>query len=141
MNMLDWRLLLSSAFWFRLSWNPLQPGTAVLMAVFFVAFIAVGVLLWILPRKRLKADPPLRRALARGGNVCVATGLLGLLFTFTTYEQAGLFAARFWFLAIALLFLGWGGWTAWRAHILVPAERDAASIRERLDRYFPKRKK
>jgi hypothetical protein len=137
--MIDWHLIFSARFWFSLQWNPLQPRTAMLMAIFFAVLILVGIAMHLLPRyRKQQVDLPLGRALQRGGTVCATTGALGLFFTFTAYEQAGILSARFWFLALLGLFLGWGGWELWRAHILVPAEREAASIRERFTKYFPK---
>ncbi len=138
--MFTWNLIFSWRFWFSVGWNPLQPKTAILMFVVFTILFVVGVLLWVAPRRLAKVDPPLRRALERGGNVAFTTGLLGIFFTFTAFEQASFLAGRFWFLAILLLFLGWGGWTVWRAHILVPAEREAKAIKERFERYLPKSK-
>lgn len=112
------------------------------MAIFFAVLIALGIAMHLAPRYRKEQiDVPLARALHRGGTVCTATGALGLVFTFTAYEQAGILSARFWFLALLVLFLGWGGWEVWRAHILVPAEREAASMRERFMKYFPKGKR
>ncbi len=134
--MVDLTLLLSPRFWFAVQWNPLQPSTAILMASTFGVLLLAGVLLRVVPKRRKEVDLPLRRALARGGNVLVTTGFLGILLTFGAYEQAGILAARFWFLLLLALFLGWGGWALWKAHILVPAEREAASIRARFKRYF-----
>lgn len=137
--MIDWKPLFSSRFWFSVQWNPLQPKTALLMVVFFALCIALGIALHLAPRYRKeRIDGPLARALRRGGTVCLTTGALGIFFTFTAYEQAGILSARFWFLALLVLFLAWGGWELWRAHILVPAEREAASMRERFMKYFPK---
>lgn len=134
--MVDLSLLLSPRFWFAVRWNPLQPSTALLMASVFGVLLLAGVLLRVVPKRRKEVDLPLRRALARGGNVLVVTGLLGVFLTVAAYEQAGILAARFWFLLLFVLFLGWSGWAIWKAHILVPAEREAASIRARFKRYF-----
>lgn len=142
--MIDWKLIVSPAFWFGLQWNPMARSTAALMYATFVIMIVAGILLWVLP-KRLKSmkelDQPMRKALSRGGNVCVAVGVLGTFFTFTAYEQAGILSARFWFLAILALFLSWGGWTVWRAHITVPAEREASALRQKFLKYLPKPKR
>ena len=134
--MFDWSLLFSASFWFSFGWNPLQPTTALVMVVFFGIFTAAGIALWIVPAKRAQVDKPLCRALSRGGNVLVTTGILGILFTFFSYEQVPFLSARLWFLLIALLFLGWGGWIVWRAHILVPAEREAARVKEKFEKYL-----
>ncbi len=112
------------------------------MVVFFVILIVLGIAMHLAPRyRKQQIDAPLAHALQRGGSVCATTGVFGLFFTFTAYEQAGILSARFWFLALLILFLGWGGWELWRAHILVPAEREAASMRERFMKYFPKGKR
>lgn len=138
--MFDWQLLTSLDFWVGVHWNPLQPKTGVLMTVFFAVWVLVGIALWFAHRVWKEIDPPLRHALSQGGTVFVTTGLLGLFFTFTSYEQAGVLSVRGWFLLVALLFLGWGSRVAWVQHITVPAHREAASMREKLDKYFPKKK-
>jgi|GEM_PF-1461750 len=142
--MIDWRLIVSPSFWFSLQWNPMTQKTAVLMFVVFALFVVVGILFWVLP-KRIKGmkelDQPMRKALSRGGNVCVTTGLLGVFFTFTAFEQAGILSVRFWFLLIFILFASWGGWTIWRAHITVPAEREASALRQKFLKYLPKPKR
>lgn len=138
--MFDWQLLTSLDFWFGIHWNPLQPKTAVLMTVCFVLWTLIGVTLWFAHRLLKTVDAPLRHALTQGGTVFVTTGLLGLFFTFTAYEQAGLLSVRGWFLVDAVLFLVWGARVWWVQHIAVPAHREAASMREKLDKYFPKKK-
>jgi hypothetical protein len=139
--MFDWKLILNPRFWFSFQWNPMARGTAVLMFTVFVLFFAAGVLLWVLPKKVKTVDSPLRRALSRGGNVCVTTGLLGIFFTFTAFEQAGVLSARFWFLAILLLFVSWGAFVIWRSNITVPAEREASALRQKFLKYLPRPKK
>lgn len=110
------------------------------MAAVFGLFLVAGATLWFFASRRDRFDPPLRRALKRFGHVFFTVGLLGLFFTLTAYEQAGVFAARFWFLLLLLIFAVWLGSEAWRAHILIPAEREAASIKERLKKYFGKKR-
>ena len=135
--MVDWRVLFSSKFWFSLQWNPLHVRTAILMVGFFAVMVFVGFALLVLPARRKNIDQPLRRALARGGVACVVSGFFGLFFTFTAYEQAGLLGGRFWFLFLGLGFAAWIAWVWWRAHILVPAEREAAAVRRKLEKYLP----
>lgn len=136
--MMNWKLLFSMPFWFSFSWNPLQPKTALMLSVFFTIIFFVGVGFYIAPRYSKKIDKPLRRIFRSCAHLCLPTGIIGMLWTFSAYEQVAILSARFWVLILAIIFLVRAIWIGWTAHIVIPAEREAARVKEKFEKYLPK---
>lgn len=136
--MVNWKLLFSVPFWFSFGWNPLQPKTALILTVFFALVFVGGIGCYLAPRYSEKIDKPLRRVLQSVAQLCLTAGILGLLWTFFAYEQVPLLSARFWMLALAIGVLVRAGFIGWTAHIIIPAEREAARVKERFEKYLPK---
>lgn len=140
--MIDWGLLASAKFWFSVAWNPLQLSTAIIMAVFFVALFAAGIIVWGVGDSRARTrGREYQIALAKLGTPGIVAGLLGLLFTFTAYEQIAIFSARFWFLAVAILFVVWEIFSVRWMTVEVPKVRAARAERAEINKYMPKKKK
>lgn len=140
--MIDFGLLFSSHFWFSIAWNPLQFSTAIIMAVFFAALTVAGIVVWGIGDGRARTrGREYQIALAKIGTPGIVAGLLGLLFTFTAYEQIAIFSARFWFLVVALLFVVWEIFSVRWMTVEVPKVRAARAERAEINKYMPKKKK
>lgn len=140
--MIDWRLLASARFWFSIGWNPLQFKTAIIMTAVFCSLFVAGVVVWALGDSRArKRGEEYRIAMSKLGVPGITVGLLGLLFTFSAYQQIAIFSARFWFLAIFLLFVVWEVFSI--RYVVVRVPKKLAARREEAERikYLPKKKK
>lgn len=140
--MIDWRLLTSVKFWFSIGWNPLQASTATIMTAVFGALFVAGVTVWAIGDSRArKRGEEYRITMAKLGVPGITVGLLGLLFTFSAYQQIAIFSARFWFIAIFLLFIIWEIFSI--RYVIVEVPKKLAVRREELERmkYLPKRRK
>ncbi len=138
--MFDLRLLLSPDFWFSIRWNPLQPGTAWLMAAAFLALAVAGVLLPRLVARGTALPKFERKAWAGVGRPAIVAGALGLCFTFFAYQQVAVLSARFWFLCIAVGFVVAEALAVRTLLQEVPQLKEDLADRERLARYLPKAK-
>lgn len=135
--MFDLALLFSPAFWFSIRWNPLQPGTATFMAVAFGMLTLAGLLTPRIAARARQTPKFERKAWAGVGRPAVVAGILGLLFTFFSYEQVAVLSARFWFLLIGLAFLA-AEVRAVRTLVLeLPRLKDDAAARAAAAKYLP----
>ncbi|TAK05302.1 hypothetical protein EPO33_05050 [Patescibacteria group bacterium] len=135
--MFDLALLLSPAFWFSIRWNPLQPNTAILMAVAFGLLAAVGALLPRIVARGRQIPKFERKAWAGVGRPAVAAGVMGMFFTFCAYQQVAILSARFWFLLVAVAFIAAEARAIRTLVQETPRLKDDAATRAAAAKYLP----
>ena len=121
------------------------PNLSIPMAIGFMvlslALIALGVVASLMMSKKRKVDAYRAKTLTQLTTWFVIWGILGLLWTFSAYEQVNLFGAPFW-VPIGIIAAGIWLATILRFHLrMVPKLRAAEMERAAREKYLPKRKR
>jgi len=138
--MFDIRPLLQVSYWLDISPPLMDELMGQVIFWCFAIFLIVGAVIRVVGSKR-KDDKFVIATFNKFGTLFLASGFLGLLFYFFSYEQIYLFGARFWFLVIGITFLVWLGYIIRYIKKTVPKEKAKIAEREKFEKYMPKKKK
>lgn len=127
-------------YWMNPNPVPLGPSLVSSILSFFAWFLIVAIGLRIAAHSLRKKDALRAEMLRRFSGLLSATGLLGLMFLFFTYEQLPLFGMRLWFLLLFVLFLVWLGRFVAYAVREYPQKRHQLDERRQIEKYLPKKK-
>lgn len=127
-------------YWINLRPVPLGPSLVGGIFSFFAWFIVAAVALFVVARMLKKKDPRRADLLKRFGRPLTTAGLLGLLCLFFAYEQVPVLNIRLWFLLTLALFAWQTGKAVAFAMQEYPSLRRGDAERQRIQKYFPKKK-
>lgn len=130
--------LFSLGFWFHI-YPPLTSSYVLgILVVFFVALLATGLFVYRCVRKC--EDKHAARGKRRLAHWFLTWAILGLFWTFFTYERINLFGSRFW------LLIGFIVAVVWLVFIILYRLRVAPKLqkqdqeRAEFEKYLPKKK-
>jgi len=130
-KLLDWR------FWFALKPSALGEKTVLILAIGFLAMVAVAILFKFLARAR-KKNPPQVKLLKKLSRMFSTMALVGFVLLFLSYEQIYLLGGHFWFLVWLLGLLVWAVFILIYAVRKMPREKEELARRQRFLKYLPR---
>lgn len=134
--------LLDIRYWFTINPGLVSDKMAIAFVVFFSLFIIAKLLLRFMGRQYItNLSKYHHSALYRIENACLTMGLLGLLWTFLSYETIPFFSGRFWFLFWGIGLVVWAYIIFYYIRFEIPAFLEKDKNRAQLNKYLPKKMK
>ncbi len=141
--MIDVRPLLNPTYW--LTADPMNVDGPLGYAVFiaFALLLLLGVILRAALRRDVSMEKPRRKFRSSVASYVTSVGVIGIVLWFLSFEGIRVLGARFWYLLLIILVLGWGGALLWYKKTKLPQLIEAARTRSKqaFDPYLPRPKK
>ena len=134
--MIHFSKLLNLGFWFAIKPSPLGEKTVLIMAIGFLAIVAVAILFKFIARTK-KKNPPQIKLLKKLSRMFSTMALVGLVLLFFSYEQIYILGSHFWFLVWLLGLLVWAVFILIYAVRKMPREKEEFAKRQRFLKYLP----
>ena len=138
--MFEIRPLLNSSFWLDLNPPPFVPSSEKVLFAIFAIMLILGAIIRMVGSRRHE-DRHVTETFNRFGRLLVTAGVLGLILFFFSYERIPFLSSRFWFLALAGMFVAWTTSIVYYVTKVVPHERKAMDEAKEKTKYIPKKKK
>lgn len=135
--MIHFGRLLDLGFWFAIKPSPLGEKTVLIMAIGFLAMVAVAILLKFMSRAN-KRNPPMVKLLKKISKMFSTMALVGFVLLFLSYEQIYILGSHFWFLAWLLGLLVWAAFILLYTLRKMPREKEEFAKRQKFLKYLPR---